>query len=182
MKVFSCISHYFHLSGTIASGYEAQPYSCGWRSPPEWITHPSGLLTRGHLSVPVPGSLLVTQVAMDGQEAFHFLPFFNRGRVDLQYYISFRCTTYWVKIFTDYIPFIVIKYWLFSLCCTVKAFIFSWSRSEWGANWSTFPACVLRAVFSASSDIKSRVCSSSQLVWVVLLGSRTEWRLCGRIV
>ena len=40
--------------------------------------------------------------------------------VHLQYYISFRCTTWWISIFVDYTPFkVVIKYWLYSLCCTI---------------------------------------------------------------
>ena len=40
--------------------------------------------------------------------------FFNWGIADVQYYVSFRCTTKWFTIFLSYVPFIVIvKYWLY---------------------------------------------------------------------
>ena len=43
-----------------------------------------------------------------------FSSFFKKRRY------SFRCTTQWFTIFKDYTPFIVIiKYWLYSLCCRV---------------------------------------------------------------
>ena len=46
--------------------------------------------------------------------------FFYWSIADLQHYISFRCTTQWFKTFTDYTRFVVIiKYWLYSLCCTI---------------------------------------------------------------
>ena len=44
----------------------------------------------------------------------------NNNIFNLQYYISFRCTTEWISIFIDYTPFkIIIKYWLYSMCWTV---------------------------------------------------------------
>ena len=51
---------------------------------------------------------------------FQFYAFFNWGRADWQYYVSFRCTTQWFTNFKGYSPFILItKYWLYSLCCSV---------------------------------------------------------------
>ena len=54
---------------------------------------------------------------LDIQSAFpdslYLLFFFNWGIADVQYYVSFRCTTKWFLIFKSYVPFIVIvKYWL----------------------------------------------------------------------
>ena len=44
----------------------------------------------------------------------------NCGIVDIQYCINFRCATWCFTIFKCYIPFIVlIKYWLYSLCCAI---------------------------------------------------------------
>lgn len=44
--------------------------------------------------------------------------FFYWDIVDAQHYMKFRCITKWVTIFKCCIPFIVIiKYWLYSLCC-----------------------------------------------------------------
>ena len=49
---------------------------------------------------------------------------FNWNKVDLQYYISFRCTAYWFQVFIDYIPFVVIiKYWLYSEYSTIYSYI-----------------------------------------------------------
>lgn len=51
---------------------------------------------------------------------YSLLYFFNRSIVDIQYYVSFRCTKQQVTIFKDHIPFIVIiKHWLNILCCTI---------------------------------------------------------------
>ena len=47
-----------------------------------------------------------------------FLSLFYWGIVDLQYCRSFRCTTEWFTGFKGYTLFIVIKYWLHSVCCT----------------------------------------------------------------
>ena len=50
---------------------------------------------------------------------------FYRNIVDLQYYISFRCTTQWFNIFLGYNLFkAIIKCWLHSLCCTLHSCIF----------------------------------------------------------
>ena len=48
------------------------------------------------------------------------LLFFKLGIIDLQCYISFRCGTLWFNIFVDYTSYkVIIKYWLYSLCCTL---------------------------------------------------------------
>ena len=40
-----------------------------------------------------------------------------------KYSISFKCTTQWFNIFTDYTPFkVIMKHWLYSLCCTVFSY------------------------------------------------------------
>ena len=49
----------------------------------------------------------------DSLTACTFFFFFNGSIADVQYYVSFRCTTKWFTIFLSYVPFIVIvKYWL----------------------------------------------------------------------
>ena len=47
--------------------------------------------------------------------------YFFWGIVDVQYYVSLRCTTQWFTIVKGYIQFIVIiKYQLYFLCCTIQ--------------------------------------------------------------
>ena len=68
--------------------------------------------------------LKVTKVACSilqpgGPGSFLFF-FYFYWSMDIQYYLSYRCTIQWFTIFKDYIPFIVIiKYWLHSPCCTI---------------------------------------------------------------
>ena len=46
----------------------------------------------------------------------NLLYFFYWGIIDVQYYISYKCTIYWFTIFKGFTPFIVIiKYWLYFL-------------------------------------------------------------------
>ena len=47
------------------------------------------------------------------------LIFFYQGIVDIQYYMSFRCTMPWFTVFKGYTTFMIIKYWLYSLCCVM---------------------------------------------------------------
>ena len=53
-----------------------------------------------------------------------FFFFFNWGIADVQYYVSFRCTTKWFTIFLSCVPFIVIvKYWL---CLNLREPCWQW--------------------------------------------------------
>ena len=62
-------------------------------------------------------SLLNPPTGRPRQLSFFFYFYWS---MDIQYYLSYRCTIQWFTIFKDYIPFIVIiKYWLHSPCCTI---------------------------------------------------------------
>ena len=55
---------------------------------------------------------------------FFFLNFSNWGTGSVQDYINFRSTTQWSTIFKAYAPLtVIIKYWLYSLCCTIHSLV-----------------------------------------------------------
>lgn len=51
---------------------------------------------------------------------YFFSFFLNWNIVDVQYYVSYRCTIQGFIIFKGYAPLtVIVTYWLYSLCCTI---------------------------------------------------------------
>ena len=88
---------------------------------------PPTLLPHLNVSSPVLASSVATshtwplgiQLWLTQAEMWQSAPWIKKKLVDVQYCVSYRCTIEWFTILKVQTPLIVIiKYWLYSLCCT----------------------------------------------------------------
>ena len=131
-----------------------------------------------------PGTVLTDEdpaLGVCGDDKRYMNGVFFLIEVDVQYYISYRCTIQRFTIFKGYIPFIVIiKDWLCSLYCTIYPcslfyflflflkyiylFIYFWLR------W-VFVAARRLSLVAVSGGYSSLQCAGFSLWWLLLLRS-----------